>query len=105
MLTALRYLGRGWTFDNLQENTAIIRETICQFFLKFIEFGSTTLFNKYINTPDTIEALQDCEYEYSMAGFPGCIGSTDASHIVIEKCSYRLRQLHLGYKMSLTART
>ena len=40
-----------------------------------------------------------------MAGFPGCIGSSDASHIVMEVCPYRLHQLHLGYKLCHTART
>ena len=40
-----------------------------------------------------------------MAGFPGCIGSTDATHIVMERCEWRLRQLHLGYKLAHTART
>jgi len=105
VLTALRYMGRGWTLDDLQENTAVSRETIRIFFLKFIEFGSTSLYNKFVNAPNNLEALRDCEHEYSMAGFAGCIGSTDASHIIHEKCSYRLRQLHLGYKMSLTART
>ena len=28
LLCALRYLGRGWTFDNLSENTAISEEVI-----------------------------------------------------------------------------
>ena len=40
-----------------------------------------------------------------MGGFSGCVGSTDASHIVMERCAYRLRQLHLGYKLTHTART
>ena len=35
----------------------------------------------------------------------GCIGSTDATHIVMERLSYRLRHLHLGYKLVHTART
>jgi len=33
------------------------------------------------------------------------ISSTDATHIVMENCSYRLRQLHLDHKLSHTART
>ena len=44
LLCALQYLGRGWTFDNLQESTAINSETIRIFIHKFIEFGSTTLY-------------------------------------------------------------
>jgi len=44
-------------------------------------------------------------HEYNLAGFPGCIGSTDATHVAIEKCSYRLRNNHLGAKQHLTTRT
>lgn len=43
--------------------------------------------------------------EFTKAGFNGCIGSTDATHIIIEKCQYRLRQSHLGGKLNLTAHT
>jgi len=33
LLTSLRYLGRGWTFDDLSENTSISEETIRVFFI------------------------------------------------------------------------
>ena len=49
--------------------------------------------------------MEDCEFEFLMAGFPGCIGSTGASHIIMEVCTYRLRQMHLGYKLAHSART
>ena len=35
----LQYLGRGWTFDDLSENTSISQETIRVFSHLFIEFG------------------------------------------------------------------
>ena len=105
LLTSLRYLGRDWTFDDLQESTGIGSETIRTFFLKFIEFGSTSLYNKYVVTPRTSFQLKDCEHEFKIAGFPGCIGSTDATHIIIDKCPKRFCQLHLGYKLTCTART
>ena len=105
VLSVLRYLGRGWTMDDLEEVTVINEETIRQFIHQFIEFGSTTLYNKYVKAPLSTEELKDCAAEYTEAGLPGTIGSTDATHIVIEKCAYRLRQLHLGYKLTHTART
>ena len=40
-----------------------------------------------------------------MAGFTGAIGSTDATHILIERIDYRIRQTHIGFKMTHTART
>ena len=105
VLTFLRYLGRGWTLDDLQESTVINKETIWAFLLQFIEFGSTVLYNQHVSSLDTSEIVKDCEAEYKHAGFPGCIGSADASHIIIERCSYWLHQLHLGYKSSFTVRT
>ena len=71
----------------------------------FLKFGSEVLYMKYVTSPQALEEFKSCEKEYSMAGFPGCIGSTDASHVVVECCPYRLRQLHLGYKLAHTART
>ena len=49
--------------------------------------------------------LKYCEWEFLLADFPGFIGSTDATHIIMERCSYPLRQLHLGYKLAHTARS
>ena len=92
-------------FGDLEEATGICQETCRQFFHSFIEFGSTNLFNKYVVMPDSTLDLDDCEKEFKMAGYPGCIGSSDASHVVMEKCGYRLRQLHLGFKLAHTART
>ena len=40
-----------------------------------------------------------------MAGFPGAIGSTDATYIMLERVQYRLRQTQIGFKMLHTART
>ena len=47
LLGALHYLGRSWTFDDVEESTAISRETNRQFFFKFIKYGSTNLFKRY----------------------------------------------------------
>ena len=105
VLCALRYLGRSWTIDDLEEATEIDNETIRTFLHKFIEFGSTELYEKYVNQPLTNEEMEDCQMEYLLAEFSGCIGSTDASHIVTERCAYRLRQMHLGFKLAHTSRT
>ena len=105
LLTTLRYLGRGWTFDDLSENTSISQETIRVFFHKFVEYGSTVLYTQYVRPPQTCHDAREHTSEYEMAGFPGAIGSTDATHILLERVAYRLRQTHIGFKMSHTART
>ena len=105
LLGCLRYLGRGFTFDDLEECTYISRDVHRCFFHKFIEFGATKLFATYVKMPHFLQELQECEKAYRIAGFPGCIGSTDATHIPLEKVSFTIRQGHLGYKMSATTRT
>jgi hypothetical protein len=32
--------------------------------------------------------------EYQVAGFPGCVGSTDCTHITTERCEYRFVICH-----------
>ena len=47
-------------------------------------------------------------FEMTQAGsgcFPGCLGSTDATHVSIERCFNRLRNQHISSKLPCTART
>lgn len=81
VLGSLRYLGRGWTFDDLEEATGISEESHRVFFHRFIKCGRNILFPKWVKAPSTEEEINDSISEFAMAGFPGCIGSTDASHI------------------------
>ncbi len=43
--------------------------------------------------------------EFNLAGFSGCVGLCDCTHIVSERCEYRLKNNNLGAKNSLTTRT
>ena len=105
LLGALRYLGRGWTFDDIEEATAINAETVRQFFHKFIEYGSTDLYEKHVVTPTTAEDAEAHICDFHKAGFPGCVSSTDATHVSLENCSHRLKHIHKGFKLSLPSRT
>ena len=42
--------------------------------------------------------------DYSDAGFPGAVGSTDATHVILERVPNKHRQSHLGFKSTHTAR-
>jgi hypothetical protein len=96
LLGSLRYLGRGWTFDDCEESTAIDKDVHRNFFRVFLEFGSTFLYKKWVLTPVNLpEALSNMK-EYSVAGFPGCVGSSDCTHIVTDRCEYNLKNNHLG---------
>jgi hypothetical protein len=71
VLGLLCYLGRGWTFDNCEESTAIDKDVHHVFFCVFIEFGSTVLYQKWVLTPVNLPEAQSNMKEYSIAGFPG----------------------------------
>ena len=108
VLGSLRYLGRGWTLDEdlEQENTGIGEETFHPFLHKFIHFGSTRLYDEYVITPS--QSNQDTtthQHEFAQAGCHGGIGSTDAVHVILEKVQRSVRNAHLGWKLSHTART
>jgi hypothetical protein len=106
MRSSLRYLGRGLTFDNLKERTFISRDVHRVFFHASIKYGATKkLYQKYVTMPESIEVLRECEKAYRIAGFPGCIGSTDDIHIPLDKVAFSFRQAHLGFKNSVTTRT
>jgi hypothetical protein len=86
LLGTLRYLGRGWTFDDIEEQTAISFSVHRKFFHKFIEFGSTTLYSMHVIKPFHLAEAQSNMSEYAEAGFPGCVGSSDCTHIITERC-------------------
>ena len=55
LLGALRYLGRGWTFDDLEECTGISQETHRVLFHIFVKFGRDVLYLKYTKYPKTVK--------------------------------------------------
>jgi hypothetical protein len=96
VLGSLRYLGHGWTFNGVKENTAISKEVHRFFFRCFVEFGSTVLYEKYILTPVFINEAKTHMREFEEASFPGCVGSSDATHIMTDRCEYNLKTTTLG---------
>ena len=105
ILGALRYLGRGLTFDDIEEATAISEDVHRSFFHQFILKGSTVLFDKYVLTPQTAEEARQHMREFEMAGMPGTPASSDATHVVHELCPWKLRRLHKGHKSKHGTRT
>ncbi len=105
LLGSLRYLGRGWTFDNMCDVTYISRDVHRKFLHQFVKFGATVLYPIYVSAPRTVEELMDCEQGYNIAGFSGCIGRSDASHIPLEKVCFSLLVHLLGAKSKSTMPT
>eukprot|EP00804_Cyclotella_cryptica_P019193 CCRYP_006108-RA/>CCRYP_006108-RA protein AED:0.21 eAED:0.21 QI:0/-1/0/1/-1/0/1/0/331 len=105
ILGSLQYLGRGFSFDDSKECTAISEEVHRCFFHKFIDVGRTILFYKYVITPTTADDAKFHLHEFEMAGMPGAVASVDTTHIVHENCTYRLNRPHKGGKSKQTTRT
>ena len=105
LLGSLRYLGRGWTFDDIEESTVISREVHRNFFHVFIDWGSTVLFDKYVIAPSNADEAKIHEKEMALAGFPGSVGSGDATHVGMEKCSSWCSVNHSGPKLPMPSRT
>jgi hypothetical protein len=105
ILGAFRYLGRGLTFDDLEESTAISEEVHRKFFHKFIKIGSTVLYDRYVRAPQTKEEVQQHMHEFATAGLPGAFASTDATNIIHELCNWKNRRAHIGFKSKHACRT
>ena len=105
LLGALRYLGRGWTLDDLEEQTMICEEVHRRFLHAYISWGSTHFFERYVVAPSNKVDVEANSKEYGIAGLPGCMGSQDATHIGMHRCQYRLRQYHNSYKLPMPTRT
>jgi hypothetical protein len=88
ILGSLRYLGRGWAFNDIEENTAISQEVHHTFLHIFINFGSTVLHNKFVQTLAHLDEAKSNMIEYAESGLPGCVGSSDCTHVLTQGCEY-----------------
>ena len=76
-----------------------------KFFHQFVSFDKEVLYPKFVKYPKTSAELDNNSNEFEIAGMHGAIGSMDACHVIIEKCTHRLKQNHLGGKSKQTARS
>jgi len=105
LLGSLRYLGRGLTFDDLEEFTAVGEETHRQFFHKFIQFGRTFLYPQHVQMPVTAQEYETHRAEFATGGLHGCGFSSDATNVIMWRCSDNLKQANMGFKQSHPVRT
>jgi hypothetical protein len=71
LLGCLGYLGRGLTFDDIEEYTAISKEVHRTFFHLFIKFGEEVLYPRFISYPVNSVEYDPHAEEYYQAGLPG----------------------------------
>ena len=86
------------------ESTGVSEESHRLFCTAFVKACRANLYPKWVKRPKTDEEILDCRAEFTEAGFDGCIGSADVTHVNIEKCQARLKNQNLGGKSSHTTR-
>ena len=58
----------------------------------------TYLYPKWVKRPETEAEIEDYTSEFKQAGFDGCIGSADVTHVDLERCHSRLKTQNSGGK-------
>ena len=104
LLGTLRYLGRSHTFDDACESTFISADVHRVFFQAFIEYGSTVLYEKHVLAPLKTTYMSRIENLFTIAGFNGCIGSSDGTHIGLLCCPSWAFHNHKGFKLAIPSR-
>jgi hypothetical protein len=95
VLGALRTLGRATLHDDVAEMSGADKETHRKAFLIFIRFVADKLAEEWIQVPAG-EELDQVVKEYTLMGFPGAVGSMDATHIHWMHCPAGANNLHTG---------
>jgi len=85
LLGSLQYLGRGWTFDDLEESMFISRDVHRCFFHHFCAFDAQKLYPLYIKLPNTLQDLRACKKEYRDAGFRNQTGASWIQDVLYRK--------------------
>ena len=105
LLGFLRHIGRSWTLDDIEEANGISREVNRIFLHTILEYGSTVLYKKWVTDPVVVRDISEQEKLFQIAGFDGCIGSTDATHVPILSCPVWASNMNKGFKLNLPSRT
>jgi len=89
VLCALRILGRGSYCDDISEMSQVPLSTVNSIFKDFVIGFTSAYFSEFVRFPEG-QRRRDVMEMYSLLGFPGCIGSMDATHVRLGKCPFSL---------------
>jgi hypothetical protein len=103
----LCYLGREWTFDDLEESTRISVEhtlALSPFILILAKY--LFLYDKYAVYPLTAEEAEFHQKEFDEApSLDECACSIDVTHIGLMRYPFKLMHLHCEHKLEMPTRT
>ena len=96
VLSVLRVLGRGVTFDECFDGSGCSEEVIRGFFHTFVSIFCRKLFKQVIFPPHTAKTIAEAAAIYEYLGLGPAIGSTDCTHINLGNCPYKFKMLCTG---------
>ena len=94
LLCCLRVLGRDNCFDAIEEMSDVPEKTVWWFFKTFLVNFTKTLLHEVVRPPKEGEELSKVMRVYTKMGFPGAVGSVDATHIRWHMCP--VEKVHLA---------
>ena len=103
-LGSLRYIGRAFTLDYIEEETDISHETNRAFLHSFLLHEITILYDKRVTQPATVTYHSLFDF-FAYSGFNGCIELSDGTHIGMLSCVLWATYSHTGYTLSFLSRT
>ena len=101
----MQYIGRARTLDDIEEANGISSKANRIFINTFLEYGSTILYKKWVTEPSLNRNVAEIERLFLVAGFNGCIESSDATCVSMLKCSALAHIIHKGFKLCVPSRT
>ena len=90
IMACLRLLGRGLTYDDINEMSKIPNSTIPQFLHTFCENMATRMYEPVIEHPAQANFQSRIDH-YAAIGLPGAMGSLDCTRIRWGRCPKKLR--------------
>ena len=96
LLGYLAFIGGTTGFELMAVATNVSAQVHRQFFAEFSAWGSVHLFAMFVFLPKTQKQFEECMQGYNLAGFPGCFGSIDATHVRVWQESAGSRILATG---------
>jgi hypothetical protein len=94
LLCCLRVLGRDECFCTIEEMSDVPEKTVWWFFKVFIVNFPKCLKSEVLRPPKEGEELEKVMNVYKKMGFPGAVGSVDATHIRWHMCP--VEKVHLA---------
>lgn len=96
ILAYLAVLGATVTYPHLYTLTHLGAQTHRKFFAKFSKFGREKLYPRFVTVPSTAAEFQEVMRDFTKAGFPGCVGAVDCTHVRLWNCSTSQTNRHRG---------